>query len=95
MVKNIDWIVDYMVAKYRYLEPQSTKDIICNFCRVCKHELLTGNRIRISKIGAFKIKQKSEKKSRDFRGKPRIIPRMRVPAFISASTFRDFINEDR
>ena len=72
-VKNIDWIVKYMCSKYRYLEPETTKDIIYNFCRVCKHEMLIGNQLRISKIGTFKVKEKAEKKSRDFRGKPRIV----------------------
>jgi len=90
--KNVDWMAEYLSSKYRSMDIKSTKDIIQNFMKVCMHETLQGNKVRISKIGAFSVKTKSEKPSKDFRGKPRIVPKMVVPTFKTSSTFRDYIN---
>ena len=91
-IKNVDWMANYLSSKYRSMDFESTKDIIQNFMRVCKFEALQGRKVRINKVGTFTTKVKSEKRSKDFRGKPRIVPKMIVPCFITSSTFRDYIN---
>lgn len=93
MLNNLENITNYLCNKYRHLEPESTKDILSSFFRVCKHELLNNKEIRIGRIGKFYVKTKAPKEAITIHKKKRIKPEMLVPFFRASSVFNDFINK--
>ena len=82
-----------MSNKYRFLDYDSTYDILKIFFRGCRTELIKGNIVRINRIGKFYVDKKPQKVSTTIFRKKRIVPEMNVVKFKTSNLFRDFINE--
>lgn len=82
------------VVKNTGMKKKDVEAVVCAFVASIEEALVNGEKVQISGLGSFDVKQRAERVGRNPKTKEKItIPAAKYPAFSASKTLKESVNK--